>query len=119
VSASPSDRSLQVGSGAALAAERRLIAPDPEIPRWRAGDGTRHSYGRFARRSGRGSRRSWPTCTGSRESSRSLGAHERGDHAETARVAAVAARLYGEIRGLWPPSAVEIPRRKRRGTAER
>jgi hypothetical protein len=40
-----------------------------------------------------------------------LEASERGDRRETARLACAAARLCGEIRGHWPPSAVNTPGR--------
>jgi hypothetical protein len=40
-----------------------------------------------------------------------LAASDCGDRRETVRLACAAARLCGEISGLWPRSAVEIPRR--------
>jgi hypothetical protein len=117
VSVGASERSRPARSSARLAAlggGRRLIAPDPDVPHWREADGTRLSYG--ALRSGLELRLASELADAhlhaiGRIAGAALRAHERGDHAETARLAAAAARLCGEIRGLWPAGAMEIPRR--------
>jgi hypothetical protein len=100
--------------GPAPDGDQRLIAPDPGVPHWRGADGTRRSYGSL--RSGLEPRHAAELADAhlhaiGRIAAAALAAHERGDHAETARHAAAAARLCGEIRGLWPASAVEIPKR--------
>jgi hypothetical protein len=99
---------------AAQGAGRRLIAPDPDVPHWREADGARHSYGSL--RSGLEPRHAADLADAqlraiARIVAAALAADERGDHAETARLAAAAGRLCGEIRGLWPAGAVEVPRR--------
>jgi hypothetical protein len=113
VSARASDGSVAVRSGAplALGAGRRLIAPDPDVPHWREPDGTRHSYGSL--RSGLEPRLLVELADAhlaaiARIAAAALAADGRGDHAPTARLAAAAARLCGEIRGLWPASAVTL-----------
>lgn len=105
--------SMQGRSGAppaTLWAERPLIAPAPEAPHWREADRTRLSCGSL--RSGLEPRLAAELAEAHALSIRriaraALAAKERGDHAEAARLASAAARLCGEIRGLWPPSAVE------------
>jgi hypothetical protein len=70
-----------------------LRAPDPAKPYWREPDGTRHSYRSLRCRLEPG-----------------LAAELRDAHLNAIeRIAA--ARLCGEIRGLWPASAVEIRRK--------
>jgi hypothetical protein len=117
VSAGASDGSPPARSSARLAAlrgGRRLTAPDPDVPHWREADGTRHSYG--ALRSGLEPRLADALADAhlhaiGQIAAAAIAACERGDHSGTARYAAAAARLCGEIRGLWPASAVEIPER--------
>jgi hypothetical protein len=91
-----------------------LRAPDPAAPYWREADGTRHSYGslrcmfdeRVAAELGE------PHLAAIRAvAAAALAASERGNRRETARLATAAARLCGEIRGLWPASAVEVRRK--------
>jgi hypothetical protein len=116
MNARASDGSLQVRSAAplvSLSAGRQLIAPDPEVPHWREADGTRHSYGSL--HSGLEPRLAAELADAhlhaiGRIAAAALAADGRGDHAQTARLAAAAARLCDEIRGLWPASAVEIRR---------
>jgi hypothetical protein len=96
-----------------LPAGWRLMAPDPEVPHWREADGTRHSYGSL--RSGLEPRLVVELADAhvaaiGRIAAAALAAEGRGDHVQTARLAAAAARLCGEIRGLWPASAVEVRR---------
>jgi hypothetical protein len=97
-----------------LGAWTRVRPPDAGIPFWREGDGSRHSYG--ALRCGldghtASALRAAHLGAIGRIAAAALDASERGDRRETARLASAAARLCGEIRGLWPPSAVETPKR--------
>lgn len=105
-SAEPAERPHNALSG--------LRAPDPVAPYWREADGTRHSYGslrcmfdeRVAAELGE------PHLAAIRAvAAAALAASERGNRRETARLATAAARLCGEIRGLWPASAVEVRRK--------
>jgi hypothetical protein len=92
----------------------RVRPPDAGAPFWREEDGSRHSYG--ALRCGldppmAGMLRAAHVDAIGRIAAAALEASERGDRRETARLACAAARLCGEIRGLWPPTAVETPKR--------
>jgi hypothetical protein len=114
VSAGAIGRRREIRVAPALGADRRLTAPDPDVPHWREADGARHSYGSL--RSGLEPRHAAELTDAhlaaiGRIAAAALAADGRGDHAQTARLAAAATRLCGEIRGLWPASAVEIPRR--------
>jgi hypothetical protein len=90
-----------------------VVPPDPDTPYWREAGGARHSYRsllslldpRLA-----GAVREAHLAAIHRIASAALSAAERGERRETARLATAAARLCGEIRGLWPASAVEIRR---------
>jgi hypothetical protein len=113
VSAGESDGNPRFRPGAPVAAVRGLLAPDPEAPYWRDVDGSRHSYGSL--RSVLGPRLAAEVADAhlaaiGRIAAAALAADRRGDHAQTARLAAAAARLCGEIRGLWPASAVTLRR---------
>ena len=114
-------RSLNIPQGARPLAGRPPMAPDPEVPHWRTADGTRYSYGSLCcggdARPAAELREAHLTAI-RRIASAAMTAAERGDESETARLATAAARLCGEIRGLWPPSAVET-RRPERPTAGR
>jgi hypothetical protein len=91
----------------------RLNAPNADTPFWREDDGTRHSYGSLrcglddeAARRLRDAHLSairWIAAA-------ALEASATGDRRDAARLARAAARLCGEIAGLWSPSAVEVPR---------
>jgi hypothetical protein len=88
--------------------------PDARVPFWRGEDGSRHSYGTL--RCGLDPPMAGILGAAHVEAIRSIAAaaleaSERGDRRETARLACAAARLCGEIRGLWPPTAVETPKR--------
>jgi hypothetical protein len=97
-----------------LGAWTRMRPPDAGAPFWREEDGTCQSYGSL--RCGLD-----PPMAGmlgaahveaiGRIAAAAIEASERGDRRETARLACAAARLCGEIRGLWPPTAVETPKR--------
>jgi hypothetical protein len=97
----------------ALGGLRQVIVPDPRVPHWRDADGTRHSYQtlRCGLESGPadGLRQAHAAAIHAIAAA-ALAAAERGDHRETRRLAAAAGRLCGEIAGLWPPTAVEIPK---------
>jgi hypothetical protein len=84
------------------------------MPFWREEDGSRHSYGALRcgldRHTASTLRAAHLHAIG-RIAAAALDASERGDRRETARLAGAAARLCGEIRGLWPPYAVETPKR--------
>jgi hypothetical protein len=92
---------------------RRLLAPDPEVPHWREPDGTRHSYGYLRGRPDArpaAELRERHLAAIQRIAAAALVAAECGEDRETARLATAAARLCGEIRGLWPSSASETGR---------
>lgn len=92
----------------------RVRAPDPAAPFWRGEDGTRHSYQtlRVGLRPGPVRRlREAHLAAIEAIAAAALSAAERGDRRETRRLASAAARLCGEIAGLWPPTAVEVPKR--------
>ena len=76
--------------GAQLAARAALLAPDPDVPHWRAADGTRLSYSSLR-------------C----ELDPADWDELREAHPAAIRRIAAAARLCGEIRGLWPACALE------------
>jgi hypothetical protein len=80
--------------------------PEPATPFWRAVDGSRQSYPEAA-----SALREAHLAAIGQIAAAALQASERSDHGETIRLASAAARLCGEIRGLWTPSAVEIPKR--------
>jgi hypothetical protein len=91
-----------------------VLPPEPDVPYWREANRTRHSYP--ALRSGldrepAAELREAHLAAIHRIATAALSAAERGDRWETARLATAAARLCGEIRGLWPPSAVETRKR--------
>jgi hypothetical protein len=101
-------------AGVALGGSRQAIAPNPKVPYWREPDGTRQSYQTL--RCGlqpRAARELGEAHIGSIAviASAALRAAERGERREARRLAAAAGRLCGEIAGLWPPTAVEIPKR--------
>jgi hypothetical protein len=91
----------------------RLNRPDTGAPIWREDDGTRHSYGSLAcgldAESARRLRDAHLTAIHSIADA-ALEASTTGDQRETTRLARAAARLCGEIAGLWSPSAVEVPK---------
>ena len=97
-----------------LGGVRRAIAPDLAAPYWRDSDGTRHSYQTLRLGLGPGPasdlRRAHAAAIHAIAAA-ALAAGERGDRRATKRHAAAAARLCGEIAGLWPPTAVEVPER--------
>ena len=98
---------------AQLRGGRRLLGPDPEVPCWRWPDHSRHSYGHLrARLDARlgAELREGHLAAIQRIAAAAVVAAERGEERETARLATAAARLCGEIRGLWPASASEIRR---------
>jgi hypothetical protein len=98
------------GPGAQLHAGGPLLAPDPEVPHWRGADGSRLSFSSLRcglDPAGWGELREAHLAAIRRIAAAALAAAERRDGGETARLATAAARLCGEIRGLWPPSAVE------------
>lgn len=100
--------------GLVLSDRVRVIAPCPAAPCWRAQDGTRHSYGTL--RCGLDPDDAEMLAEAHLDAigaiaRAALAACERGDQAETARLAMAAGRLCQEIAGHWPPSAVEIQRR--------
>jgi hypothetical protein len=90
-----------------------VLPPEPDATYWREGGGARHSYQTLRRlldpRLGAELREAHLAAI-HRIAAAALSAAERGDRRETARLATAAARLCGEIRGLWPASAVEIRR---------
>jgi hypothetical protein len=100
--------------GLGLGGSRNAIAPDPQVPHWREPDGTRQSYQTL--RSGlprSAARQLGHAHIAAIEAiaAAALAAAEGGDRRETRRLAASAARLCGEIAGLWPPTAFEVPER--------
>jgi hypothetical protein len=91
----------------------RVRPPDPAAPFWREQDGSRHSYGslRCGLDPGEATAlRDAHLAAIGQIAAVALEASERGDRRETVRLASAAARLCGEIRGLWPPSAVQTRR---------
>jgi hypothetical protein len=97
-----------------LGGRARVRPPDRAAPFWREGDGSRHSYGslRCGLDPGEATAlRDAHLAAIGQIAAAALEASERGDRRETVRLASAAARLCGEIRGLWAPSAVEIPMR--------
>jgi hypothetical protein len=94
------------GAGRRAAADRAR----PWCPPLARANGARHSYGSLG--AGLEPRLAAELADAHlraiRRIAAALAAHQRGDHAETARHAAAAARLCGEIGGLWPAGAVEI-----------
>jgi hypothetical protein len=91
-----------------------VLPPDPDAPFWREADETRHSY--CSLRSRLDPQRAAELGEAHLDAigsiaAAAIAAFERGDRHETARLATAAARLCGEIRGLWPASAVEVRRR--------
>jgi hypothetical protein len=100
--------------GVALGGSRHAIAPDPAVPQWREADGTRHSYLTLRCRLEPGlARELRPAHAAAIQAiaATALAAAEGGDRRETRRLAAAARRLCGEIAGLWPPTALEVPKR--------
>jgi hypothetical protein len=92
----------------------RVRPPDCAAQFWREGDGSHHSYGslRWGLDPGEtAALRDAHLAAIGRIAAAALEASERGERRETVRLASAAARLCGEIRGLWAPSAVEIPKR--------
>jgi hypothetical protein len=105
-------RSAAAGETPTAGGQIYPLAPDAAAPYWRESDGTRSSYGSL--RSGLDRRLAAEVGEAhlaaiGEIAAAALAASERGDRRETARLAA-AARLCGEIRGLWPPSAVQTRR---------
>ena len=100
--------------GVALGGLPYALAPDPQFPHWREPDGTRHSYQTLRCRLGPGPagelRRAHAAAIHVIATA-ALAAAERGDRREVRPLAAAARRLCGEITGLWPPTALEIPKR--------
>jgi hypothetical protein len=91
----------------------RLHPPDTGTPFWREEDGTRHSYGslRCGLDAGAAARLRDTHLSAIRSiAAAALEASASGDRGETARLARAAARLCGEIAGLWSPTAVEVPK---------
>jgi hypothetical protein len=87
--------------------------PDADAPFWRERDGSRHSYGslRCGLDPGEATAlRAAHIAAICQIAAAALEASERGDRRETARLASAAARLCGEVRGLWVPTAVETPK---------
>jgi hypothetical protein len=90
-----------------------VVPPDPDTPYWHEAGGARHSYRsllslldpRLA-----GAVREAHLAAIQRIAAAALSAAERGDRRQTRRLATAAGRLCGEIAGLWPPTAVEIPK---------
>jgi hypothetical protein len=107
VTAQPDRGGLVLGGG------RRAIAPDLEAPYWREADGTRHSYQTLRLGLGPGPaselRRAHAAAIRAIAAA-ALEAGESGDRRGSRRLAAAAGRLCGEITGLWPPTALEIPK---------
>jgi hypothetical protein len=100
--------------GVALGGLRYAIAPDPQVPHWREADGTRQSYQTLRCGLEPGSARALGeahVAAIQAIAAAALAAAEGGDRRETRRLAAAARRLCGEIAGLWPPTALEVPKR--------
>jgi hypothetical protein len=98
----------------ALGDGRHGVAPDPVVPYWREADGTRHSYRTLRCGLAPGPAhelRKAHVAAIEAIASAALDAAERGAGREARRLAAATARLCGEIAGLWPPTAVEVPKR--------
>ena len=100
----------RLSAGAQLAARAPLLAPDPEVPHWREADGTRLSYSSLRCEldpADWDELREAHLAAIRRIAAAAVAAAERRDGGETARLPTAAARLCGEIRGLWPACALE------------
>ena len=90
-----------------------IEAPTAEQPYWHEADGTRHSFGSLSvglEEDLAAELRDMHTTAVATLVGEALKARGDGDHLTVHRLSHAAGRLCQEIAGLWPPSAVAIPK---------